>query len=274
MDSPVRFLVFSWIQYLRTRRSIIRSLNRALGELSTEFERSRSEAITLASRVVEQNGTIAKLQGELTNTQGVLARLLANEGPGARLLASDVITLTGKVEQLTKESLRDPLTGLFNRRAVEAIVHPEIHLLQRSAATDVSVSVVAFDLDHFKRVNDTCGHAAGDTVLRRIAELARSVFRRDVDHLFRFGGEEFIIISLHTSPSMAGKLAETLRLRIASDAMLRLESVGQVTASFGISTLNLNEQVAAEASINAACARADQALYAAKAGGRNVVMVE
>lgn len=233
MKALCRFLIRFMLEMMRTRRAVLRDKDKIYNDLALEFHRSLGDGRTLARVLAEKNAEIERLQGEV---------------------------------------LRDPLTNLLNRRGLREIIHPEIHLLQRSSVTFVSVSVVMIDIDHFKRVNDVHGHGTGDTVLRCIAAHMSAVFRRDVDHLFRFGGEEFVIISLHTSLAMAGKLTEVLRQRIASDETLRLEETGQVTASFGISLVNTNDRNVG-AAITAACDEADKALYAAKAAGRNTVIM-
>lgn len=233
MKAFCRFLALSWLRFLQTRRTEMRLKDQIYQDLSLEFHRSLSQVRTLASVLGEKKAEIERLRGEV---------------------------------------IRDPLTNLLNRRGLREIIHPEIHLLQRSSVTFVSVSIVMIDIDHFKRVNDVHGHSTGDDVLRRVTAHMSAVFRRDVDHLFRFGGEEFVVISFNTSISMASSLAEVLRLRVASDEALKLDRTGQVTASFGISLVNTNDRDV-EAAITAACAKADEALYAAKAAGRNTVMV-
>lgn len=166
-------------------------------------------------------------------------------------------------ETLRYQALRDPLTGLFNRRYLLDVVD---HELQRAASRNQELSVVMFDIDHFKRLNDAFGHAAGDTVLARLGALLREWVRAD-DIAVRYGGEEFTIVLPDTSSELAVARAESLRQAIAS---LSVEHDGQplaqVTISAGIATFPVHG-IDREALIQSA----DQALYASKRAGRNRV---
>ncbi|MDP2324095.1 MAG: sensor domain-containing diguanylate cyclase [Gammaproteobacteria bacterium] len=166
-------------------------------------------------------------------------------------------------ETLRYQALRDPLTGLFNRRYLHDVVD---HELQRAASRNQELSVVMFDIDHFKRLNDAFGHAAGDTVLARLGALLREWVRAD-DIAVRYGGEEFTIVLPDTSSELAVARAESLRQAIAS---LSVEHDGQplvqVTISAGIATFPVHG-IDREALIQSA----DQALYASKRAGRNRV---
>lgn len=273
MKSLIRFLVFSWIQYLRTRRSVIRSIARALGELSTEFERSQSQARTLASRVIEQNGAIARLQEELANVRGALA----NKEAGALLLAREIIALTAKGERLQRLAFTDQLTGLLSRHGEAMLVHPFVislapHDDHRRHETD-ETHILVVDIDFFKRVNDTLGHAVGDQVLRVMAELIRSVFHRQTDFVIRSGGEEITIVIGKTPRVTAYRLARSLLERIRNEPRLEIEGFGSVTASLGISSLHHQDGEDPFAAYAAAKERADQALYRAKEEGRNDLFI-
>lgn len=153
----------------------------------------------------------------------------------------------------------DELTGLANRRAV-------MNWLDRKIAGrrtgDSQVSLIMFDIDHFKAVNDVHGHQAGDEVLKRVARIARSVARED-DLVGRMGGEEFVIGMADASPFVARTVAERLRREIAADS--GADDVPPVTVSIGYSSCGISDTTLA------LFARADTALYAAKRDGRNRV---
>lgn len=166
--------------------------------------------------------------------------------------------LREKIAEVEYLSLTDPLTGIANRRMIQTILDDEI---VRSERTSAPLSVISADLDFFKRVNDTCGHEAGDTVLKITADtLAAGI--RGVDHTGRMGGEEFIVICPDTPEEGAHYLAEKLRSAIEST---EFPMAGRVTASFGCATRLPGE------SIDRLLSRADKALYRAKELGRNRV---
>ncbi|MBI9088767.1 MAG: transporter substrate-binding domain-containing protein [Desulfobacterium sp.] len=163
--------------------------------------------------------------------------------------------------QLQRISITDTLTGLFNRRHLEEAFSGEI---QRSRRYQRPLSVMIIDIDHFKSVNDTHGHQAGDTVLRRIADVLDKN-SRSCDILGRWGGEEFMLICPETNLRGTAAVAENLRRNIRE---IVFHTVGTQTASFGLATLK--EEDTGEDLIH----RADKALYRAKENGRNRVETE
>jgi diguanylate cyclase (GGDEF)-like protein/hemerythrin-like metal-binding protein len=152
----------------------------------------------------------------------------------------------------------DELTGLANRRLLDSMIAVE---MARASRYREHLSLILFDLDHFKRVNDTCGHAVGDEVLVRMAEVIRGVVRA-ADAIFRWGGEEFMILVPHTDQEGALALAEKLRAAFAAESH---PVAGTVTASFGVAEWQVGEQ------LSEWFKRVDRALYVAKNGGRNRV---
>ena len=161
------------------------------------------------------------------------------------------------IERLADAARTDPLTGLLNRRGFEGRMEIE---LERARRTARPVSVIAGDLDHFKRVNDTFGHAAGDATLKAFAHLANDI-KRGIDEAGRIGGEEFALVLPDTDLHGAYVLAE--RLRRAVHESLSVKGTG-VTISFGIAGTP-NHGDTAEQLMH----RADQALYLAKQLGRD-----
>jgi diguanylate cyclase (GGDEF)-like protein/PAS domain S-box-containing protein len=167
-------------------------------------------------------------------------------------------------EALRSQSIRDPLTGLFNRRYLEETLEREA---RRAARAAQSLSVIMLDLDHFKKFNDSYGHDAGDTVLRETAaSLTRSV--RGEDIVCRYGGEEFVIILPTADLESAHMRAEKIRCNCRELTVVHQgRSVGLITASLGVAALPLHGATPAEL-LDAA----DAALYRAKEQGRDRVI--
>jgi diguanylate cyclase (GGDEF)-like protein len=161
--------------------------------------------------------------------------------------------------QMQQEALTDALTGCFNRRFFEIQLERDLHLATRMRQP---VSLIMLDIDHFKVVNDTYGHDAGDAALRQIASALREELR-GVDTAARYGGEEFAIILPQASLDGATVVAERLRARIEREEM---PFVGHVTASLGIATFPQHAS-----SRDLLVTTADRALYQAKRTGRNLV---
>ena len=164
-------------------------------------------------------------------------------------------------QQLIELARRDALTGLPNRRAADERLHDEF---VRARRLGLHYAVLMLDVDHFKRINDTLGHAAGDTVLQQIAQLLQASVRES-DFVARFGGEEFIALLPATHTADARQVAEKIRHTIARAPWAGLEST-PVTVSIGLALAH-GEQ----AHENEAVQQADAWLYAAKEAGRNRV---
>lgn len=168
-------------------------------------------------------------------------------------------------DALRKQATHDFLTGLQNRLAITEILHREV---QRSDRSGTPTSVILGDLDHFKEINDTCGHSAGDAVLKEVgARLAAHV--RRYDSVSRYGGEEFLIVLPNCDPDSARGLAQRLCDSIACDPF-KIPDHGQVsvTMSLGVATRHNGDPVDPDNLIR----RADAAMYEAKASGRNRVL--
>jgi diguanylate cyclase (GGDEF)-like protein len=162
--------------------------------------------------------------------------------------------------QLEELATHDPLTGAFNRRKLNELTAAEISRAQRYGQP---LSLFILDIDHFKDVNDTHGHEAGDAVLVALADLLRAGIRA-TDSLARWGGEEFVVLSPAIGLPETATLAERLRATLAAR---EFDAVGQVTASFGVADYHSGDTA------DSLFARADQALYRAKDGGRDRVEV-
>ncbi len=166
-------------------------------------------------------------------------------------------------KQAVEKAYRDPLTGVNNRAALDNALKQEINLAQRH---DNPLSVIMFDVDNFKRINDTYGHIAGDAVLKRIAE-SMTESARGSDIIYRYGGEEFIILLRNTDEAGAALLAERIRLAVES-IIFKYDSFDiRVSTSAGLTTLIPGDD------LNSLLERCDEALYEAKGQGRNRVVV-
>ncbi len=175
-------------------------------------------------------------------------------------------SLQHKTRVLEEASQRDKLTGLYNRARLDAHVVDEFALAHRSGKP---LSVIMADVDHFKRVNDTHGHAAGDRVLIAVSEALRGRLRPR-DMVARYGGEEFVLVLPETDAAGSAVVAERIRKNIeATRHNLAGAASLEVTMSFGCATLG----PAAFGTSGDLLAAADQALYAAKRGGRNRVVL-
>ena len=168
-------------------------------------------------------------------------------------LAESNRRLEDAFERIREIAIRDELTGTYNRRFLMEGLARE---LARAGRSGGGFSVCIIDVDHFKAVNDTLGHAAGDGVLKRVAQIAGRGLR-GIDVFGRFGGEEFLLLLPDTDRAGASVVAERIRAAVAAET--------QVTVTIGVA------QYAGDSAAGV-LARADQALYRGKAAGRNTVL--
>ncbi|MFS2071515.1 GGDEF domain-containing protein [Pseudomonas sp. CT11-2] len=159
----------------------------------------------------------------------------------------------------TQSALRDPLTDTGNRIAMDQTLQREIEMSRRHSQP---LSLLMLDIDHFKQINDTYGHSAGDEVLKAVAASIKSQLR-NVDMVFRFGGEEFMILLSNTSREAAAMVGERLRFAAQAQDYVAEGKTIELTVSLGCSTLLPGE------SAESLLRRADSALYVAKREGRN-----
>jgi diguanylate cyclase (GGDEF)-like protein len=182
-----------------------------------------------------------------------------------RRLEQQQDALEKQQEELERLARTDPLTGLLNRRSFFAEASRELHWVQRTGHPAV---VISFDLDHFKTINDTRGHAAGDASLRAISDMLRGE-RRGTDVVGRLGGEEFAIVVRDTDVDCGRRLAERLRAAVAALDVHHDGEAISLTASFGVTQVR-----ASDVDLDDAIKRADGAMYTAKRLGRDRVEID
>jgi len=166
---------------------------------------------------------------------------------------------------LESAAYRDELTQIYNKRYLLEALEAEF---KRAKALQNDFSLLFFDIDHFKPVNDTYGHDAGDFILKEFAQAIRSKHVRPKDVFARYGGEEFIMILTNTNAKEATKIAEQIRITIETFPFLYEDKRISITTSIGVAELTVGMQ-----SAQTLLKIADKALYAAKNAGRNRVMV-
>jgi diguanylate cyclase (GGDEF)-like protein len=187
--------------------------------------------------------------------------LRARLRPGERVVALQEGLIEAR-DALREQAIRDSLTGLWNRGMILDQLERELH---RSRREGKSLAVAIADLDHFKQVNDTLGHAAGDAVLREAAERMRAAVR-DCDFVGRYGGEEFLLVLPGCDGQAGRQVAERVRRRVGEAPVRAGEALAPITVSIGLAAAG-----PAGAEADALIRAADEALYRAKAEGRNRV---
>lgn len=229
-------------------------------------ERLESQRIlTLLSQGNEVSGLEREIDcksGERKTVQISTSILDTGDGRMHMLAFVHDVTARKKYEALLVERAnRDYLTGIANRRALFARLEQEVSRAERA---ETCLSVLLFDLDHFKLVNDIHGHLVGDETLKRVSALIASELRI-YDVVGRFGGEEFLVVAPETCLNGACRVANRIRDRIAATAMRAGDTTFSVTTSVGVSQLQPGETV------DELIKRADDNLYLAKNSGRNLV---
>ncbi|MFW9594277.1 MAG: diguanylate cyclase [Macromonas sp.] len=192
--------------------------------------------------------------------------LMVHERSEAELLHAQAL-LQCQNQKLETLSITDGLTGLFNRRYLDHVMEAE---WARAARQGAAFSVLMADVDCFKAYNDHYGHQAGDTCLTQVAQVLKAFSRRAGDVAARYGGEEFVLLLPATEPRAVQQVAESVRQTVQALCMPHTHSPwGVVTISVGVASVLAQPHLSAEGVLKLA----DDALYAAKAAGRNVVQV-
>lgn len=172
---------------------------------------------------------------------------------------------TVSVAQTFNKALIDALTGIYNRGALNA---QGVETFNKSRVLGTPLSVIVFDIDHFKKVNDTYSHLAGDLVLKELAHVVRDTLIRGNDYFARYGGEEFCLLLLGSPLKRAEEISERIRKTIQEHTFKFEDKIIPVTISVGVSTI-----IPADQSWMDIFKRADGGLYKSKQEGRNRVTV-
>ncbi|SHM36753.1 PAS domain S-box-containing protein/diguanylate cyclase (GGDEF) domain-containing protein [Caldanaerovirga acetigignens] len=213
-----------------------------------------------------QSSQISKFEFETKRRDGSsievelsLSTVIINGKWHAIAIFRDITERKKNERLLFLQAITDPLTGIYNRRYIIQMIENEVLRFKR---TGKPFSLIIFDLDHFKKINDTFGHAAGDMTLKKIADVIKKRIRK-TDILGRWGGEEFIILLPETSIENATSLANELKDKLEG---VIFPKIGRITASFGVTSSRSEDDV------DSIISRADELLYKGKAAGRNCVI--
>ena len=190
-----------------------------------------------------------------------------------QIVLQDVTELIQKERELIRLTMTDPLTGAYNRRY---FLKQSQKAIEKATMANEDVCLIIFDLDHFKKINDTFGHKAGDLVLEKVVEVWESNSRklnfndqRDNDsHLARIGGEEFAVLLRKTTIDEASVIAERIRLLLTENSITYQEHTIRYSGSFGLTAYKSGE------TLDDMFRRADQALYESKFNGRNRITIK
>ncbi len=238
----------------------------ALGSGNTEYNKELDDFTTKLQTTAASGSFRPIVQSIVEKTKKIRDK---GDNMNKQLAASnaEIKTLTHNLEKVKVESVRDFLTGAYNRKAFDETLN---QLIIDARAQNTPLCVIMVDVDHFKKYNDTWGHQLGDEVLRVVVKTLTEGLRGS-DIIARYGGEEFAMILPNTPLSGAIVVADKLRQNVASKSLRRKDTAalcGNVTVSMGAATLHPKDNA------DTIVARADEALYMAKKGGRNKVTQE
>jgi diguanylate cyclase len=224
---------------------------------SAAQELSSARTAAQIKQIVE---VLIKSTHEMRDTNKALEQRLA-------LSKNEISNLQQSLEAIRAESLTDPLTGLGNRKYFDRMIEQEV---QNALANNQPLTLLMFDIDHFKSFNDSYGHLTGDQVLRLVGiSLKQSIKGQDITA--RYGGEEFAVVLPNTTLRQALTVADHIRRAIMAKELKKKstgEILGRVTISVGVSMLKSDDDT------DSLIERADACLYAAKRAGRNRVICE
>jgi diguanylate cyclase (GGDEF)-like protein len=209
------------------------------------------------------------MMGELITNFRLLQRMEEQIAVRTKKLEAALDDIKQLKEHYESMSMLDELTGLYNRRYFYAQIETT---LARTKRHGEPVCILVFDLDHFKKINDAYGHGLGDIVLKDVSNSVREEIRES-DILVRFGGEEFVIIFTDTDSDMGQAFAERIRKKIASLSWQVKAQEINITASIGVYCVVADTFSQDSLDIDSLLSYADHALYAAKASGRNRIVL-
>jgi diguanylate cyclase len=244
---------------------VMRLINDALG-MSASYDASLSGASQKLS-VAENRDQVKSVVDQLVKSTHEMREINKALEERLTLSKSEISNLQQSLEAIRAESLTDPLTGLGNRKYFDRMIETAV---QSALANGEPLSLLMFDIDHFKSFNDSYGHLTGDQVLRLVAmSLKQTIKGQDITA--RYGGEEFGVVLPNTALRQALTVADHIRRAVMSKELKKKstgEILGRVTISVGVSMLKPGEDT------DSLIERADACLYAAKRNGRNRVICE
>lgn len=249
-----------------TLQAFARCLATAVGEERSADERLGAQLGQLLQAFGSNDPVAIRRQAEsvVSVAQEAMRRRRQREAEQIALLSDKIQALRDELQQARELAALDPLTQLYNRNALDA--HLE-RVADLSFLLSSSPCLLMIDIDHFKAINDRYGHPVGDQVLRSVADAIVRQFLRREDFVARYGGEEFVVVIPDSTLQNARKRAERVREMIDDLSVAHPEGAIRVTISVGISCLTAGDDG------KSWLARADAALYEAKARGRNAVYV-
>ncbi len=263
IESSINVSVESARETRRTGTDFTELFERHLVELrkSVSYSKTLTELkTTVVSKLdIIQNAVKNRLNREMTQMSNMVDEM-ENLQNNFNSMKEEISNARKRAKQLEKELVLDSLTGIYNRRTYSKRIEEE---LQRYHRYGQSFSILLFDVDHFKQINDNYGHSAGDKCLKGIIDLIKPVLRKS-DLLYRFGGEEFIIIFPATSISGAARIAEKIRRIVEKTEFIHKNKKIKVTISIGATAVKPFD-TSPEIIFN----RIDKAMYKAKQDGRN-----
>ena len=258
-----------WEALAGTLHETRREVERAREHLADRVLGSQASQTSWSAGAIVGEGQIClplAAGGHLVGVMGISEDAFAEGKRRTVAMSAALLAICIRNAQLFSEvrdnSLRDGLTGCFNRTHAIEVIDTE---LRRARRSQLPVSLIMFDIDHFKDINDQHGHLCGDAVLAVIGARMRELLRGS-DLKCRYGGEEFLVLLPETALEGAKRVADTLRRELADTPIPWQDQTVGITASFGVTTA-LPSEVDSQALI----ARADAALYRAKDQGRNCV---
>jgi polar amino acid transport system substrate-binding protein len=251
ISGMTKFTVGIKIMIIKDYKILVPMINRVIDNMP---ESKKEEIYHKWIKVKMQNGYSKENINKFILTGGLFLFLIGGWGIYAYFNIQNQKKLE---EQLLELSEKDGLTKIYNRRKIDEILDKEIKIAKRY---NESLSLIFFDVDHFKQINDTFGHKAGDKVLIELTKLVKNNIRES-DYFGRWGGEEFIIVCPHTDLESAKKLAEKLR-KVIEEA--EIDGI-KLTCSFGVTQIIEND------TLESSTSRVDKLLYISKETGRNKI---
>lgn len=253
------------IKYILMTGTLIETLLLAL-LLARSFSQQSTELVTVQKEALQQEHEVRLAKEKIIELQEEANADLEYKVQERTLeLEITLRELEEKNQELEAINTVDALTGIKNRRYFDKKYAAELRLSRRN---QTELALAMLDIDHFKQVNDTYGHLAGDVCLHQVAQIIKNTLKRPSDEVFRFGGEEFAILMPQTDEQGATQVVEKIRQQIAQQAVIYEEDTIQLTLSAGVcSVIHDKDQLD-----NQLIDVADKALYSAKQSGRNKVI--